>query len=102
MTIESITIIEPGTNTQVVQSYDLPFSTGYVFTRRADGAQFENGTWQVVISAEFGGSSGTYAGRIDVGPSVPTAPKAAPIETDTPIHGTKGQAAAVEPDVNTE
>lgn len=41
--LESIAVTEPGTGAQLTQSYHLPFSTGYVFFRRIDGAQFVNG-----------------------------------------------------------
>lgn len=91
--LESITITEPTMGTQVQQEYGLPFSTGYVFTRRIDGAQFVHGGWTVGITVEVGDVVGEYMGTIDVGQSVPTAPPPAPAAA--PMFGTTGIEAAV-------
>lgn len=93
--LKSIAVTEPSTGTTVRQSYGLPFSTGYVFLRRVDGAQFVDGVWHIALEVHVGGAASEYTGTIDVGQSVPTAPPAAPIAT--PVFGTTGAEATVSP-----
>ncbi|MQA91276.1 MAG: hypothetical protein GEU90_13790 [Gemmatimonas sp.] len=87
----SIVITEPTTGVEVEQEYGLPFSTGYVFTRRVDGAQFLNGIWPIEITIEFRDVVAEYTGAIDVGQSVPTSPT--PVAA--PMYGTTGTKATI-------
>lgn len=91
--LKSITVTEPGTGTEVEQHYALPFSTGYVFFRRADGAQFAHGDWKIRVGVGIGGTAGEYTGTIDVNPSVPTTPQPEPVTP--PVYGTIGDRATV-------
>lgn len=91
--LQSIVITEPTAGTEVQQEYDLPFSTGYVFTRRTDGAQFVNGIWPIQITVEYGHVTAEYVGTIDVGQSVPTTPPSMPAAA--PMYGTMGTEATV-------
>ncbi len=88
------TITEPGTGTQVKQSYGLAFSDGYIFWRRTDGAQFLPGNYGLSLNViNAANATGAFTGQFSVGVSVPTTPTPAPIAT--PIYDTIGNLAAV-------
>lgn len=91
--LDTVSVTEPTTGTTVNQAYALPFSTGYIFFERVDGAQFTNGSWPITLNVVVSGTGGTYTGSIDVDQSVPTAPPADTVAP--PVFGTIGTEATV-------
>ncbi len=94
--VESVRVTQPRSSREVQQQFGEPFSNGYVFFRRVDGHQFENGAWPLRIEVTSSDDMPvTYTGLVGVIPSVPTQPSEA--SATLPIYGSNGNEVMITP-----
>ncbi|RYG34534.1 hypothetical protein EON81_15285 [bacterium] len=83
--IQSITLTEPTTGTQIQGAYNTNYANGYVYFKREDGNQFLAGDYSVAINVYHNGTPYFYTGSVTVGASAPSSPEAQAVSAFTAI-----------------